>query len=247
MDENIELLGDVLGLDLEVEAEEKDVGPFRADILCKNTADDSWVLVENQLERTDHSHLGQLLTYAAGLEVVTIVWVAASFTEEHRAALDWLNSVTDESFAFFGLEIELWAIGDSPAAPKFNVVSKPNDWTKQVARGKHAVVSELTPTKSLQVEYWSAFRDYLKQAGSRLKATKPLPQHWMNIALGRSGANLTAIASTWNNDSGTWGGEVRTEVYLGPTMRMHFGVLEAQRGKLEDCGRGAVDLGQRRE
>jgi hypothetical protein len=106
-EENVALLGDAIGLELEVEAQEKDVGPFRADILCKDTATANWVLVENQLERTDHGHLGQLLTYAAGLQAVTIVWIAQRFTEEHRAALDWLNEITDDRFNFFGLEIEL--------------------------------------------------------------------------------------------------------------------------------------------
>lgn len=87
-EQNIELLGETIGIDLEVEAQEKNVGPFRADILCKDTLTDNWVLIENQLERTDHTHLGQLLTYAAGLNAVTIVWIAERFTDEHRATLD---------------------------------------------------------------------------------------------------------------------------------------------------------------
>ena len=124
-EENIGLLGDTIGVELEVEAQERNVGPFRADILCKDISTDNWVLIENQLEPTDHTHLGQLLTYAAGLNAVTVVWIAESFTNEHRAALDWLNKITAEGFSFFGLEIELWRIGDSPIAPKFNVVSHP--------------------------------------------------------------------------------------------------------------------------
>src|SRR5688572_3350887 len=131
-EENIEQLSEALGLELEVEAQEKDVGPFRADILCKNTVDGTWVLIENQLERTNHGHLGQLLTYAAGLEAVTIVWISQRFTEEHRATLDWLNQITDERFNFFGVEVELFRIGTSPLAPNFKVVSKPNDWSKTV-------------------------------------------------------------------------------------------------------------------
>ncbi|MCC7111052.1 MAG: DUF4268 domain-containing protein, partial [Deltaproteobacteria bacterium] len=123
--ENMALLGEAIGLDLEVEAQEKEVGPFRADILCKETGSDSWVLIENQLERTDHAHLGQLLTYAAGLEAVSVVWIAERFTDEHRAALDWLNEIANEKLRCFGLEIELFRIGDSPVAPKFNVVSQP--------------------------------------------------------------------------------------------------------------------------
>ncbi len=128
---NLALLGDTVGLDLECEAVEKDVGPFRADILCRETGSNSLVLIENQVERTDHIHLGQLLTYAAGLNTVTIVWIAKRFTDEHRAAFDWLNEITGDEISFFGLEIELWRIGDSPIAPKFNVVSKPNEWTME--------------------------------------------------------------------------------------------------------------------
>src|SRR5437867_10700355 len=139
---NLQLLGETIGIELELASQEKDVGPFRADILCKDTATGNWVLIENQLERTDHTHLGQLLTYAAGLQAVTIVWVARSFTEEHRATLDWLNEITDDRFNFFALEIELWRIGDSPVAPKFNVVSKPNDWSKAVAAGAAQVEKE---------------------------------------------------------------------------------------------------------
>ena len=132
--ENLAVLSETLNLDLETAGQEASVGPFRADILCRDTLDDSWVLIENQLERTDHTHLGQLLTYAAGLQTVTIIWVAATFTDEHRAALDWLNEITDERFRFFGLEVELWRIGNSPAAPKFNIVSKPNEWVRSASK-----------------------------------------------------------------------------------------------------------------
>ena len=131
---NLAILSETLNMDLETAGEEESVGPFRADILCRDTLDDSWVLIENQLERTDHTHLGQLLTYAAGLQTVTIVWVAANFTDEHRAALDWLNEITDDRFRFFGLEVELWRIGNSLAAPKFNIVAKPNEWTRSVGK-----------------------------------------------------------------------------------------------------------------
>ncbi len=172
------------------------MGPFRADILCKDTATDHWVLIENQLERTDHTHLGQLLTYAAGLQAVTIVWIAQRFTDEHRAALDWLNDVTDEGIAFFGLEVELWRIGDSPVAPKFNIVSSPNEWTKGPP-----LPPETTPAKQLQLEFWTAFRNYVEEHGASFRTTKPLPQNWMNISIGRSGIHLNAIASLWDSVS----------------------------------------------
>ena len=210
--ENIQLLGETIGIDLEVEAQEKSVGPFRADILCRDTANDSWVLIENQLERTDHSHLGQLLTYAAGLHAVTIVWIAHRFAEEHRAALDWLNDVTAENVNFFGLEVELWRISNSPPAPKFNIVSSPNDWAKQVSTSRAVT---LTPAKELQLEFWTAFREYVERSGATFRATKPLAQHWMNISIGRSGVKTTAIASVWDSDAESFDThEVRAELEL---------------------------------
>lgn len=187
-EENIGLLGETIGVELEVEAQERNVGPFRADILCKDTVTDSWVLIENQLERTNHAHLGQLLTYAAGLEAVTVVWIAERFTEEHRAALDWLNEITNEGFSFFGLEIELWRIGDSPMAPKFNLVSHPNDWTKTVAR--ISPTKELTSTNQLYLEYWTGLRDFLEQRNGVLKPKTPQPQNWIGFGLGRTGCAL---------------------------------------------------------
>ncbi len=190
-DENLKLLGDALGLDLTLEATEQQVGPFRADIVAKDTTDGSFVLVENQLERTDHSHLGQLLTYAAGLSTVTIVWIAERFTDEHRAALDWLNEVTAQDIGFFGLEIELWRIGNSPAAPKFNIVSQPNDWVKTVTKARSE--GSLSDTQQLQLEFWTAFKEYLLEQRSPLKVLKPAAQSWTSVPLGRSNFYVEAV------------------------------------------------------
>lgn len=204
-EENIALVGDSIGMDLEVEAQEQSVGPFRADILCRDTDTDKLVLIENQLEPTDHRHLGQLLTYAAGLDTVTIVWIAKSFTEEHRAALDWLNKITDEAFSFFGLEIELWQIGDSAVAPKLNMISHPNDWQRTINR---AVQKRLTATNELYLEYWTALKNHFEGRNNDIKFRKPLPQNWTNFAVGRSGFHLTASAS-------------RREEYIGVYLTVH--------------------------
>ncbi len=117
-------------------------------------------MIENQIERTDHRHLGQLLTYAAGLSAVTIVWIAAKFTEEHRAALDWLNGITSDDFHFFALEVELWRIGESLAAPKFNVVSRPNSWTKGVAdASKNLAAGVRSERQQLNLNYWNGLME----------------------------------------------------------------------------------------
>ncbi len=224
---NLALLADTIGLELELEATEKNVGPFRADIVCKDTVTDSWVLIENQLERTDHVHLGQLLAYAAGLDAVTIVWIAQKFTDEHRAALDWLNEVTGTSINFFGLEIELWQIGSSEIAPKFNVVSQPNDWTKTVSSVRRAENAAMTETQQLQLEYWQAFRDYLESNNSSIKAQKPAAQHWTNYAVGRSGFNLSTTVNTLKHFIGIG------LIIEGTEAKPHFHLLLRDRDVIE--------------
>ena len=231
---NIALLGDAIGLSLEVEAQEKAVGPFRADILCKDTADDSWVLIENQLERTDHKHLGQLMTYASGLKAVTIVWLATKFTEEHRSSLDWLNQITDDSFNFFGLEIELWKIDDSLIAPKFNVISKPNDWSRSVVAASKS--TELSDSKLLQRDYWARFSEFLIENNSSLQTQKPRPRNYMNIAIGKSGVHLCAVASYLNSKTKSWdGGEIRAEIYIkGQYAKSYYHQFHEKKDTIEE-------------
>lgn len=227
--ENLAILSEELDIELELEAQEKSVGPFRADILCKDIGRNSWVLIENQLERTDHTHLGQLLTYASGLEAVTIVWIAARFTEEHRSTLDWLNKITDESFRFFGVEVELWRIGASPVAPKFNIVSKPNDWSRSVAVAARAIDdSELSETRVMQRNYWAAFHQALEAAGGSVSGNRtPQPQSWMNYPVGRSGFMLGAVMVRPKQ-------QVRAELYISNNRaKEYFALLESQKTSTE--------------
>ena len=227
--ENLAQLGRTIGMELELEAQEKNVGPFRADILCKDTATGNWVLIENQLERTDHTHLGQLLTYAAGLKAVTIVWVASQFTEEHRATLDWLNTITDEGFQFFGLEVELWKIGSSPAAPKFNIISKPNDWTRSVNQAARRIENAtLSDTKANQLQYWTEFAEFLKSERSPIRPQKPYPQHWMNFSIGRSGFLLGALLNKAESRIGI-------ELYMSDEdAKAYFNLLKQQKQEIEE-------------
>ena len=169
--ENLAVLSAALAMDLETVGQEERVGPFRADLLCRDTDDDSWVLIENQLERSDHNHLGQLLTYATGLQTVTIIWVAQTFTDEHRAALDWLNEITDEQFRFFGLEIELWRIGDSPAAPKFNIVASPDEWVRSTGQATEGSGSGLTDANLQNRRFWEQLDAHLKAKNSPVNIT----------------------------------------------------------------------------
>ena len=196
-EENIALLADALGInELEVKAQEEHVGPFRADILCVDPGTDKFVLIENQLEKTDHNHLGQIMTYAAGLDAVTIIWIAEHFTEEHRAAIDWLNRITDKEFNFFGVEIELIKIGDSPAAPIFNVIAKPNGWSKDV-RSSQTSSEGRSEGQVFKHEYWSDFVEYMTNHPSKLFKTQSASyDHWMNIAIGKGSIHICLLLNT---------------------------------------------------
>lgn len=215
-EENIALLSEALGMELTVEGVEEAVGSFSADIVCSNTADHSKVLIENQLERTDHTHLGQILTYAAGLDAVTIVWIARNFTDEHRAALDWLNRVTEEGFNFFGLEVELWRIGDSPVAPKFNVVARPNEWTRTVRE-----LGEKGAAQRNWVEYWTSFAEFVARKGGPIKPPRPSPSYWVGWGLGRTGFSLVALVAFRDRHA-----DVRVEM-MGSEGKAHFHLLLA--------------------
>lgn len=226
---NLAILSETLGLELEFEAQEKPVGPFRADILCKDIGTDNWVLVENQLERTDHGHLGQLLTYASGLEAVTIVWIAARFTEEHRSTLDWLNRITDDSFRFFGVEVELWRIGQSLAAPRFSIVSKPNNWSKLMHQAARVIdATELTDTRALQLAYWTEFQTVLmSRGGAFVRDRKPQAQSWMAYSIGRAGFTVNGAMVRPRK-------QVRAELYLGNAhAKAFFYLLHADRDVIE--------------
>ena len=198
-EENIQLLGDEINLDLEVEGVEIAIGSYKADIVARD-GNNRTVIIENQLEKTDHKHLGQIITYASGVEAQIIVWVCSQVTDEHRQAIDWLNEVTRADIAFFACEIELWRIGDSVAAPKFNVVASPNDWTKVV---KSMVNSkELSDTKRAHLDFWNGFKSYMEETGTSLKLRQPRPQHWYTMAVGRSKFHISLTTNTQSKQIG---------------------------------------------
>ena len=188
--------GGVLGLELELTGQEVAVGPlgpiapYAADIVCKDTMSSALILISNQLENTDHRHLGQVLTNAAGLKAQTVIWITSKFTDEHRAAMDWLNTITQNEWRFFGLEIELWHIGASAPAPKFNIICQPNEWSRAV-RDEAAKAEARSPTQALQLRFWSGFRDHMLAKGQR--APKPSAQSWQSFGVGRTGFSLQGV------------------------------------------------------
>jgi hypothetical protein len=226
----LKLLSDALGMELEVESTEQSVGPFAADILAKrkDTPEEHWVVIENQLEKTDHRHLGQLLTYAAGLKAATIIWVAAQFTPEHRATIDWLNAMTTDRLRFYGLEIELWRIGESPHAPKINIVAAPNETTNSAANAKENLEAGLSSLNQLQRRYWEAFRSILVARKNQLKIPNKAPaQHWLSFSIGRSNFWISAVLNSKDNSIGI------EFSFNGPLKQIWFNILHTQRVEIE--------------
>ena len=133
-EDNLALLADAVGLEITVDETESSVGDFNVDIYATETGTDRKIIIENQLEDTNHDHLGKLITYASGKSADIVIWVVKRAREEHRSAIEWLNNHTDENIAFFLVEIKLYQIGSSDIAVKFEVVEKPNDWTKEIKR-----------------------------------------------------------------------------------------------------------------
>lgn len=154
--ENIDHLAEVIGVPLELTGTEVAVGMFAADILARNPQDDSIVLIENQLEEGDHGHLGQIMTYLAGLEAKTVVWIAPSFREPHLSAISWLNEHTADDFSFFAVRLRVVRIGDSPFAPIFEVVEKPNDWDRQL---RQTASSDASAYYDVKQSYWRTLLD----------------------------------------------------------------------------------------
>ena len=223
--DNLNALADALGIsELVLVATEHWVGDFKLDILC--TDGDEQVIIENQLEKTNHTHLGQIIAYAAGVGAKKVIWVAESFRPEHAAALQFLNDNTTDDLNFFAVEVELWKIGDSPLAPKFEVVVKPNEWAK-AGREQARAAASTTPTKQLQQKFWLALVDHLTAKAPQIRPQKPRAQHWLNNSIGRAGFGLNPIANTRDERLGI-------ELWITcPEAKQHYANLFAQKQDIE--------------
>lgn len=190
--QNIDHLSEVIGIPLELDGTEVAVDTFSADILARNPMDDSRVLIENQLEQTDHTHLGQIMTYLAGLEAQTVVWIAPAFREPHLSAIRWLNQHTGDGFAFFAVKARVVRIGDSPFAPIFEVVEKPNDWERSLVR-KARQSSAPSEVGEKRLAFWQAYLDRVPDAAAWGLRPLRLSSAWVPI----EGLGEEAYLSLW--------------------------------------------------
>lgn len=227
-DENLAELGDEVGLDITLIQTEAGVGKFSVDILAEEETTGKKIVIENQLEATDHSHLGQILTYAAGIEAEYIIWVVRDVRDEHRQAIEWLNEHTDDKINFFLVRIELWQIGESEPAPKFLVVCRPNDWTKSVrgAGTAGSTEADLTDTKLWQLEFWQQLRSFAGASKPPLKLRTPRAQHWYDVAIGRS--DCYVALTVFMNEA-----RVGAELYI-PNSKELYNTFHSNRSAIEE-------------
>lgn len=199
-EDNLALLSDTIDIELEFEERESSVGSFNVDILAKEIGTNRRVIIENQLEDTNHDHLGKLITYASGKGAEVIIWVVKRARDEHRQAIEWLNQHTDSNIGFFLLEIELWQIGNSEKAPRFNIVEKPNDWSKTMK-----TIEGLSDTDLLKLEFWTSFNDAMTSNSKfrrYFRTRKASSQHWYDLSIGSSAYHVGLTINTQKQSVG---------------------------------------------
>lgn len=224
-EDNIALLSEAIGIDITVNQTESPVGKFSVDILASETGTDRKIIIENQLEETNHDHLGKTITYAAGTGAEIIVWIVKKAREEHRLAIDWFNSHTDENIEFFLVQLELWKIGDSEPAVKFNVVEAPNGWGKQVKTSSQL----LSATQELKLAYWTEYREYAFSKNfysSIFKPRKAAAHHWYNLSVGSSEFGIVLTINTQEN-------LIAADVYINNNKEL-FDEMLSKKQQIED-------------
>lgn len=194
LEENLDALSDEIGINIKLIRTEASVGRFNVDILAEEENTGHKIIIENQLEDTNHDHLGKIITYASGHDARIIIWVVRDAREEHRQAIEWLNNHTDEEIGFFLIKIELYQIDDSSPAPKFEIISKPNEWAKTIKTSPSN--DELTNTKLQQLEFWDNLKDYIRTKDTGIRLQTPRPQHWYDVSMGSSEAHIALTVNT---------------------------------------------------
>ena len=222
-EENLQLLSETIGVELMNAQTEVGVGQFHVDILAEDETGHK-VVIENQLESTNHDHLGKLITYASGLGAEVVIWIVSRAREEHEQAINWLNENTTEEANFFLIEIEVWQIGDSSPAPRFNVIAKPNDWAKTVKQT--GAGNKVTELKLQQQSFFESLREYGAKNAKYIKSWQtPRAQHWYTIRVGSSQAKLSVTINSKEK-------LVAVEVYINDSKDL-FHKLYARKDEIE--------------
>lgn len=222
-EENLDLLGEEIGVEIKPISTEANVGTFKVDILAEEGSTGRKIIIENQLEDTDHDHLGKIITYASGYDAEIIVWVVRDVREEHQRAIEWLNEHTDEKVGFFLIKVELWQIEGSNPAPKFEIMVSPNEWAKVIKASPSG--GELSDTKLQQLDFWTKFKNFVQTEDQTIRLQSPRPHHWYNISMGTSDAQISLTINSRENQLGC-------EIYINRNKEL-FNFLQERKDEIE--------------
>ena len=231
LEENLDALSEEIGIDIKLIGTEVSVGKFNVDILAEEENTGHKIIIENQLEDTDHDHLGKIITYASGHDAKVIIWVVRDAREEHRQAIEWLNSHTDDEIGFFLIKIELYQIDDSSPAPKFEIISKPNEWAKTIKTNSSG--NDLSNTKLQQLEFWESFKSYVRTKNSNIRLQTSRPQHWYDVSMGSSEAHVALTVNTREDLVGC-------EVYINKNKDLYSFLLNKKDEIEKELGEPAI-------
>ena len=222
--ENIENLNEILGLTLVDISKETYVGTYRCDLFAKDETTGIKVIIENQLEISNHDHLGKIITYASGLDAKVVVWIVKEAREEHRSAIEWLNNNTNSNVNFFLIEIHAYKIGNSDPAPMFQVVEQPNDFIKNNKSTNRD--ESMNKSQSQRIEFWNQFNNVVIERGKPFNIRKATTDHWYNIAIGTSDAHIDITLV--NKDS-----LIGVELYITDNKEL-FDKLYSRKDEIEE-------------
>ena len=222
--DNLKLLNETVGITLSEVEKEVYVGAYRCDLVGVDETTGDKVIIENQLELSNHDHLGKVITYASGLDANIVIWIVKQAREEHRSAIEWLNNNTSEKINFFLIEIHAYQIGDSLCAPKFEIVEKPNDFIKNAKSQSKS--GELNKSQGERLEFWNRFNEIVAERGKPFNVRKASTDHWYDVAIGTSLAHVSL--SLVNKD-----GYIRVELYIDNNKEL-FDKLYLQKEKIEE-------------
>ena len=216
-EENINILNEILGLTLVDVSKEAYVGSYRCDLFAVDESTGTKVIIENQLEPSNHDHLGKIITYASGLDAEVIVWIVKKAKEEHRSAIEWLNNNTNSGINFFLIELKAYTIENSIPAPYFSVIEKPNDFIKNTKINNNS--DNLNKSQSERLEFWNRLNEILMDRGKPFNIRKATTDHWYDIAIGTTAAH---VAITLVNKESYVG----VEFYINDDKEMFDNLLE---------------------
>jgi hypothetical protein len=228
-EENLAVLSEEIGVEIKLVQVEASVGRFNVDILAEEDATGKKIIIENQLEMTDHDHLGKIITYASGHDASIIIWIFRDIRDEHRQAIEWLNEQTVENIDFFAIKLELWQIDESRPAPKFEVIASPNEWVKTIRSNASGA---MTDTKLQPLEFWTKFKAWVASIGNKTRLQTPRPQHWYDVSMGSSDAHIALTVNTRE-------GQLGCGLYINSDKEL-FNFLQGRKADIEKALRSEL-------